>query len=52
MKHEYEDSIFLFVIVYPVLLTLKTVKKLTRNGLIAQEWKNKKWKENLMGILQ
>lgn len=52
MKHEYEDSIFVFVIVQPVLLMLRTVKELTRNGLIAQEWKNKKWKENLRGILQ
>jgi len=44
MKHEYEDSIFLFVTILPVL---KSVKELIRNGFVAQEWTNKKWKENV-----
>jgi hypothetical protein len=49
MKHEYEDNTFLFVIILPML---RAVKELTWNGLVAQEWANKKWKENLRGILQ
>lgn len=49
MKHEYENNTFLFVIILPML---RAVTELTWNWLVAQEWANSKWKENLRGILK